>query len=170
MPSAEGFRAVIASVETAKGDELSSSDFDTAFLQAAKWKDKKLVLIKYWDAFQDCWVYEWISGVIYGMQEGTADWKSTLSYTLTTKLGFKEVKNMESVYHHPVRNITIPCHVDDPLIKSRGKENRIWFHEQINELFDTKGCRLLTVEEALDYLSITIRLHASGAITLDNSI
>ena len=49
VPSAEAFRMVIATTDVTKGDELSSTDFDTAFLQSFKWKDGKLVLICYWD-------------------------------------------------------------------------------------------------------------------------
>ena len=39
VPTAEGFRLVVASTDVEKGDELSSTDFDTAFLQSFKWKD-----------------------------------------------------------------------------------------------------------------------------------
>ena len=74
VPTAEGFRLVIASTDVEKGDELSSTDFDTAFLQSFKWKDGKLVLICYYDPFTKETVYEWIDGVIYqipGMKSDT---------------------------------------------------------------------------------------------------
>ena len=74
-------------------------------------------------------VYEWICGVIYGMQKGGAEWKNTLAYRLTTEMGFREVKNMESVYYQPEHKVTIPCHVDDPLVKSASSSGRIWFHK-----------------------------------------
>ena len=74
VPTAEGFRLVVASTDVEKGDEISSTDFDTAFLQSFKWKDGKLVLICYYDPFIKETVYEWIDGVIYGMQEGSRDW------------------------------------------------------------------------------------------------
>jgi len=128
------------------------------------------MLIVYYDAFLGHNVYEWISGVIYGMQEGGADWHNTLAYRLTTELGFKEVSNMESVYHHPEKELTIPCHVDDPLVKSRCEENRKWFHENINRMFDTKGEKVLSLKQAMDYLSIRITLDEVGDIKLDNEI
>ena len=43
VPTSEGFRLVITSTDIENGDELSSTDFDTAFLQSFKWKDDKLV-------------------------------------------------------------------------------------------------------------------------------
>ena len=168
-PTAEGFRLIVASTDVEAGDELSSTDFDTAFLQAFRWQGK-LMLIVYHDAFLGRDVYEWINGVIYGMQTGGADWKNTLAFTLATEMGFKEVKNMESMYHHPERKITVPCHVDDPLVKSRGTENREWFHNNINKLFDTKGSKLLSVGQPLDYLSMRISMNSNGDISLDNSI
>ena len=41
-------------------------------------------------------VYEWICGVIYGEQTGASDWKRALAYIFTAKMGFYEVRNMES--------------------------------------------------------------------------
>ena len=58
VPTAEGFRLVVASTDVEKGDELSSTDFDTAFLQSFKWKDGRLVLIVYSDPFTQPLVYE----------------------------------------------------------------------------------------------------------------
>ena len=169
-PSAEAFRLVVASTKYKLGHKLSSSDFDVAFLQSFKWKDGKLVLISYYDAFLGHDVYEWISGVIYGMQEGGADWHNTLAYRLTTELGFKEVRNMESMYHHSEQQLTIPCHVDDPLIKSVTDEGMDWFHTNINRMFDTKGRKVLTIQMALDYLSIRISLDKLFNIRLDNEV
>ena len=106
------------------------------------------------------------------MQEGGADWHNTLAYRLTTELGFNEVRNMESVYHHPEKELTIPCHVDDPLVKSRCDENRKWFHENISRMFDTKGEKVLSLKQAMGYLSIRITLDEVhvGDIKLDNEI
>ena len=169
-PSAEAFRLVVASTKYKQGHKLSSSDFDVAFLQSFKWKDGKLVLISYYDAFLGHDVYEWISGVIYGMQEGGADWHNTLAYRLTTELGFKKVRNMESMYRHSEQQLTIPCHVDDPLIKSVTDEGMDWFHTDINRMFDTKGRNMLTIQMALDHLSIRISLDKLFNIRLDNEV
>ena len=171
VPTAEGFRLVVASTDVEKGDELSSTDFDTAFLQSFKWKDGRLVLIVYWDPFTQSYVYEWIDGVIYGMQEGSCDWQKTLAYIMTTHLNFKKVKNMESMYYNTEHQVTVPCHVDDPLVKARGSDNTEWFHREINKVLDTKGRRTLSPSgKPLDYLSINISQTAVGDICLDNKI
>ena len=167
-PTAESFRLVVASVDVNKGDNLSATDFDTAFLQAQEWADDRLLLICYLDEFTGEWMYEWIDGVIYGMQEGSRDWKDTLCFRLVHDLGFKEVKNMQSVYYHTEKQITIPVHVDDPLVKARGTDSRDWFHTEINKIFDTKGVRILDISTTLDYLSMNISLTESGDIQLDN--
>ena len=168
VPTAEAFRLVVASTDIEKGDTLSTNDVQTAFLQSFKWQDSRLVLIVYWDEFTKDWVYEWIDGVIYGMQEGSYDWKNTLAFRLTHEMGFKEVKNMESIYHHPEKKITIPCHVDDPLIKARGAEARDWFHEEFNKLFECKGQQNLVEGKSLDYLSMNITITKEGDIQVDN--
>ena len=105
------------------------------------------------------------------MQEGSRDWQNTLAYIMTTHLSFKKIKNMESMYYNAEHQVTVPCHVDDPLVKARGSENTKWFHQEINKLLDTKGERLLTPGgSVLDYLSIIISLTHDGDICLDNHI
>ena len=107
------------------------------------------------------------------MQEGSFDWQNTLAYIMTTNLGFQKIKNMESMYYklNAEHQVTVPCHVDDPLVKARGSENTKWFHREINKLLDTKGERKLTPGgSVLDYLSIIISLTKDGGIRLDNHI
>jgi hypothetical protein len=106
---------------------------------------------------------------IYGMQEGSRDWQQTLAYIMTTHLGFKKIKNMESMYYNSEHKVTVPCHVDDPLVKARGSENTEWFHNEINKVLDTKGRRTLSAGgSGLDYLSINVTLTAEEDICLDN--
>ena len=103
------------------------------------------------------------------MQEGSRDWQQTLAYIMTTHLGFKKIKNTESMYYNPEHKVIVPCHVDDPLAKARGSENTEWFHNDINKAMDTKGRRTLAPGgEALDYLSINTLQTAEGDICLDN--
>ena len=97
-----------------------------------------------------------------------AEWKNTLAYRLSAEMGLKEVKNMQSMYYHPEKKLTVPCHVDDPLCKSENEEGRKWFHGTLDELFDTKGGKILSPAQALDYLSIRISTNDKGDIMLDN--
>jgi hypothetical protein len=166
-PPVDGFRLMVASCQTEQGDELSSTDFETAFLQSTKWEDK-LVLIVYKDPFTGQLIYEWLSGVIYGMQTGAYDWKDTLSHYLTTEMGFVEASNMQSMYHHQEKQITISCHVDDPLALTRIKQHKEWFYDKLEKDFDIKGNQTLTEANPLDYLSIRISLDSKGNIRLDN--
>ena len=95
VPTTEGFRLVVASTNIEDGDNLSATDFDTAFLQAHEWEDDRLLLISYRDEFTGDINYEWIDGVIYGMQEGSRNWKDTLCFRLVHELGGKEEKKMK---------------------------------------------------------------------------
>ena len=65
-PSTDGFRLMLASCRIDEGHEVSSTDFDVAYLQSRPWLNK-LVLIVYKNPFTGEDVYEWLSGVIYGM-------------------------------------------------------------------------------------------------------
>ena len=169
-PSVDGFRLMVASCNVDQGDELSSTDFETAYLQSTKWKDGRLVLIVYKDPFTDELVYEWLSGVIYGMQSGAFDWKDTLSHYLTSELKFYEVANMLSMYHHSDKKITISCHVDDPLTLTRDSKGKEWFYNRLEADFDVKGTTTLASDTPLDYLSIRIAISKTGDISLDNQV
>ena len=115
-PTISGARLMIASCNTKDDNQLSSGDFDVAYLQTKQYKPGKLVLIVYRCPFTGEYFYEWLTGVIYGVQSGAYEWKDTLSTTSTSEMGFYEVSNMESMYHHPSKRISISCHVDDPLV------------------------------------------------------
>jgi hypothetical protein len=167
-PGIDAVRLMIASTEVEDGHELFSDDFDCAFLQSMDYEDERLVLIVYYDPFLRKDVYEWICGVIYGEQTGASDWKRALAYIFTAKMGFYEVKNMESMYHSTTREITASVHVDDPLMKSRSSEQRIRFCEDLKKLFDTKGAKLLAPTQALDYLSMRISMNEQKDIIVDN--
>lgn len=174
-PTIDGFRMLVASVNVEpegeeEGDRLSSTDYTTAYLQSTKWKDFRLMLIVYRDVFTGQDIYEWICGVIYGMQEGASAWRKTLCHKLTSEMGFYEVKNMESMYHHPKFKTSISCHVDDPLVKTKAKHLREDFYKQLNEIFDTKGDKVLSSKQALDYLSMRLSMDEAGNIYIDNEI
>ena len=145
---------MISGCDTKAGEQLSSGDFDVAYLQSNKFTSGKLVLIVYRDPFTNELVYEWLIGVIYGMQSGAFEWKDTLSNHLTSEMGFVEVRNMESMYHNPETLTSISCHVDDPLVKTKNAAEKVAFWEKLSSTFDIKGFNTLTQETPLDYLSI----------------
>ena len=109
-------------------------------------------------------------GPIYGQQEAGLIWKVTLMHNLTTELGFREAKNMESVYYHPERKTIVICHVDDPLVKTVSEEETEWFHEQLNRLFQMKEKKVLSNTEPMDWCSIRISLNEDGEVRLDNQL
>ena len=169
VPSMEAIRLMIASFQHEE-DIISSTDLDVAYLQSFKWKDNRLMLVCYWDFFLQEKVYEWIDGVIYGLQEGGHDWKETFCFRLCNEMGFKECLNMQSTYYQPEKKVTVAAFVDDPLSKSKGQVSLEWYHSTLEELFDTKGRKVLTPGSNIDYLSMTLALHDNGDLTLDNEI
>ena len=61
---------------------------------------------------------------MYGMQTGGCEWKGDITHKLTADqygFGFKELKNVSSVFYNAERDIIISIHVDDPLIKTKSK-------------------------------------------------
>ena len=66
-PTVSGARLMIASCDTKAGNQLSSGDFVVAYLQSHKFTSGKLVLIVYRNPFTGELVYEWLTGVIYGI-------------------------------------------------------------------------------------------------------
>ena len=180
-PTAAGFRLTIASTNIDEGDEISSSDLVTAYLQGFTFEqakamspgrdtafNKKIMLITYYDPFTQLWEYEWIDGPIYGQQIAGQNWKVTFAYHLVAALQFLEVQNMESVYFHPVRKIIVPCHVDDPLVKTKSSEDTKWFHDQLEAIFDTKGRSILSPDNELDWCSVRITMTPQGDLRMDN--
>ena len=167
-PSLSGARLMIASCDTKNGNQLSSGDFDVAYLQSNNFTSGQLVLIVYRNPFTGELHYEWLIGVIYGMQSGAYEWKDTLSSRLTGEMGFYEVRNMESMYHNPGTHTSISCHVDDPLVLTKNAEEKVTFWEELSKIFDIKGYNTLTEESALDYLSIKISMSSNLDIRLDN--
>ena len=115
-------------------------------------------------------MYEWIRGVIYGMQTGAFDWKDTLAAVMTTDMGFYELQNMQSMYHHPDRKTDVACHVDDPLTITRSTADKVWFYSELAKVFDTKGDKTLSSHLALDYLSMRVSMNEAGDIRLDNQV
>ena len=65
-------------------------------------------------------------------------------------------------------NIVICNHVDDPLIFCENEEDEKWIHQQLEKRFETKGRQLLKPGNPIDYLSMTLRLHENGDLSIDN--
>jgi len=58
--------------------------------------------------------------------------------------GFIEVKNQENMYYHPEKDILCAVFVDDPLKDAPDEESHRWFHDFMDEEFDTNGENRLT--------------------------
>ena len=67
VPGQEAWRLMMASYEHGK-HFVSSTDFDTAYLQVPK--NGKLILVKRKCPLTEKWLYYWCTGVMYGMQTG----------------------------------------------------------------------------------------------------
>ena len=168
VPGMEAWRLIIASYNH-ETDRISTTDFDTAYLQTPP--NGKLILTKRRCPFTNRWIYEDCTGVMYGMQTGGCEWKGDITHKLTADqygFGFKELKNVSSVFYNAERDIIISIHVDDPLIKTKSKADEDWFHSKLREHYDVKPIKRLEVGSPIDYLSVRIQLHLDGSITLDN--
>ena len=97
-------------------------------------------------------------------------WTHRSQLVLTNDLGFYELKNMQSMYHHPDRKTDVACHVDDPLTVTRSAADKKWFYDEITKLFDTKGVKTLSPVLPLDYLSMRISMSEAGDIRIDNQV
>jgi len=168
VPELQAVRLVLASTNIKK-QLLSTTDFDTAYLQTPEDKRDKWIVCKRWCPYTHAWIYEYCTGNIYGKQVGAKVWKDKVHSDLTSpEFGFIEVENTHSLYYNPAKDIVLSMHVDDPLIRTNSKEGQEWMHSMLDKRFDTKGIRRLTVDSPLDYLSIRIMMHNDGKITLDN--
>ena len=114
VPSTSDFRLLCAFTNLEEF-EVWMTDFKCAFLQSFDWEESKWRVIKIWDPDTKQLGFYLCCGVVYGDQEGSAEWKATLSYRLI-EMGFVEIKNAESVYYHKAWGIRMSVHVDDPLI------------------------------------------------------
>ena len=88
---------------------------------------------------------------------------------MTTKLGFKEIKNIESMYYHPEKKVTISCHVDDPIVKSHSQEACDWFHDSIEKVLDCKSRKILSVDQPalhLKYVCEEMQLPIEDAVPI----
>lgn len=168
VPEMSAVRLIIADTNPAT-DFVSTTDFDTAYLQTPEDKPEDWIVTKRWCPYSHKWVYEQCTGNIYGKQVGAKVWKDKVHSDLTSpELGFIEVQNTHSLYYNSTRQIILSMHVDDPLIRTRTQADQDWIHSMLDKRFDTKGIRRLTVDSPLDYLSIRIMLHDDGKITMDN--
>ena len=98
----------------------SSTDFDTAYLQAHKSPIPHLV--RFFDYLTFKLVYAYLYSALYGKQDSAKRWKDTLKGGLV-EMGFEEIHNVASVYRHVKRDIILIVHVDDPLVRTVSEED-----------------------------------------------
>ena len=153
---------------------ISTTDFDTAYLQGNGHKEGDRKLFKLWDESTRSWTLYWLTGFIYGEQPAGKNWKDTLSGKLESEsMGFVESKNAPSTYYNPSSQTKVSVHVDDPIVITRKPlpgepDAQTEFYRRLKERFDIKGVTELQGDTTIDYLSMTIGSCPEGNTTLCN--
>jgi hypothetical protein len=171
VPSTSDFRLLVASTNLIDF-EVWASDFKCAYLQSFKWARREWRVIKLWDPDTQQWGYFTCCGVVYGDQEGAAEWKNTLT-TRLLEMGFVEIQNAESMYYHKAWGIRMSVHVDDPFMTfdksvpdyAKVRDN---FMALMEDKFVLKGWKQLLPGVELDYLSMRVTAGEDGSIRVDN--
>jgi len=172
-PGFVSLRFLLASAPRSKYS-ISTTDFDTAYLQGDGHKDGGRKLFKLWDESSRSWTLYWLTGYIYGEQPAGKNWKDTLAGKLeSASMGFAESKNAPSTYYNVNTNTKVSVHVDDPIVITpkllHGQRDvQAEFYQQLKERFDIKGVTELQGDTTIDYLSMTIGTCPNGNTTLCN--
>ena len=172
VPTLGATRLMMADTDLSK-HRISTTDFDQAFLQADGWEGKDWILVSVVDLFSGETLYFWCTGCVYGQQISGAEWAKTLRKYLVEVMGFRQIRNEESIFVNDTTRTWITCHVDDPWVRceaSKGKtalQNEDEFYALLEKKFQTKGRTLLTEDEPIDYLGMTMRA-CGNRITLDH--
>ena len=127
VPGSGRGRFILATADP-DNDCFSSTDFETAYLQADHWEEDVWVLLVYCDPETDQQVFVCCTGPLYGQQELGYDWGLTRTDRLCRKMGFAQCINMPSIYFHKERKIEVPVNVDDPFAVCKTKAGELWFH------------------------------------------
>ena len=123
VPELQAVRLVLASTNI-KEQLLSTTGFDTAYLQTPEDKREKWIVYKRWCPYTHAWLYEYCTGNIYGKQVGAKVWRDKVHSDLTShEFDFIEVENTHTLYYNPVKDIVFSMHVDEPFIKMNSTEN-----------------------------------------------
>ena len=163
-----GFRLIVAAADP-RVNIISTTDFDVAYLQTENRIDPTTwVLIWYRNPHTGEREYTWIMGCIYGEQPAGHDWKHSLTHKMVVMGGFQEVLNMENMFYHPHWKVCVAVHVDDPIVLSMDEEGFKSVHDFLDDQFDTKGRKRLTVDNPIDYLSMELTLTEDFDILITN--
>ena len=193
VPSLKTFRLLMAA---SGGKRISTADLICAYLQANKFRTGEFFWLKFWNPIKGCWVFQKLSGYIYGCQEGGQSWAATFREWMVEGLGFTEICNAGSVY---VKNfdsedsdligadgegsgvptaatkeasltgmITVSCYVDDPVIVCDTEAAEQWYHNEMEKRFDVKHHSYLTVATPLEYCGTRLTLTVDNELKVDN--
>ena len=170
VPGIMAFRLLLGTCDP-DHDVLSTTDFVTAYLQADGWEEDMWILVCLVDPRTGETLFYWLTGPVYGGQESGCDWGITRTDRICRKMGFIQSKNAPSIYFHPVRKIKVPVHVDDPFVISKQMSDTVWFHKELDKLFETKGPKILEAYVSIDYLSMRLTkviVEDGALLLLDN--
>ena len=142
VPSISDFRLLVAFTDLVNF-EVWASDFKCAYLQSFKRMRREWRTVKLYNPDTKEWEYHTCCGVVYGDQEGAAEWKDTLTTGLKS-MGFVEIQNAESMYFHSEWGIRTSVHVDDPFMTFDKRKPdyvaiRDNFIKMMSEMFVLKG-------------------------------
>jgi len=113
------------------------------------------------------YVYEWLNGPLYGRQESACEWSVTHGGR-HKEIGFKELKNVGSIFVHSERELTVSTFVDDPLTKVGNRGDLEWYDAEVQKRFETRGREELQVGKPLSYLNMRMRTDKNGFLYIDN--
>ena len=108
VPELSVLRLLVASFDSTK-HRLSSTDYDTAYLQAEKSPIPHI--IKFVDHLSGKWVYANLYSALYGKQDSAFRWKATLKEGLS-EMGFCELCNVAINYRKNPGARTKQKHID----------------------------------------------------------
>ena len=169
VPEISALRLVVATNEREK-HRWASTDFDTAFLQAKRYTEEEVTIIKFFHPITREWVYARLYTPLYGKQDSAKRWQDTLQKMLLEEMEMKEIRNCPSAYIHRTKDIIMLVHVDDPIVRTSSEEEESWFFETLEKHFRTKGMSRLKPGNDLDYLSMIIRTNTRGDVWLGNDV
>ena len=193
VPSLKTFRLLMAA---SGGKRISTADLICAYLQANKFRTGEFFWLKFWNPIKGCWVFQKLSGYIYGCQEGGQSWAATFREWMVEGLGFTEICNAGSVYVKDFDSedsdligadgegsgvptaatkeasltgmITVSCYVDDPVIVCDTEAAEQWYHNEMEKRFDVKHHSYLTVATPLEYCGTRLSLTVDNELKVDN--
>jgi hypothetical protein len=156
--------------------DLHSTDFNTAYLQGYSEHKKDWKLFRLWNQATKEWTFYHLTGPIYGEQPAGNKWKHKLKTEVEQNMEFEEAKNAPSMYYRKSDGTRMSVYVDDPVVATKKraegttdqKSNQELFYEQLGEHFEFKDVTVISGNQSIDYLSMTMSAEGDDTVTWSN--